>query len=143
MSVWVGIDVAARTVEMVWRKEEKNSKPRSFEQTPSGHQQLIEHLRRLQPSCVVLEATGIYHFDLAVALEEADLPVSVINPKSARRFAELRLKYTKTDGVDSALLAEYAQRMTPARWLRSGRHATWPARLRPADQSPQRRPHAG
>jgi transposase len=63
-----------------------------------------------------MEATGIYYLDLAVALTEADLPVSVINPKSFRHFAELTLTRTKTDGVDSALLAEYAERMAPKLW---------------------------
>src|SRR3954463_10892978 len=116
MSVWIGIDVAAKTVEMVWRSRSNSSRPESFEQTPAGHRQLIKQLKRLDPVSVVLEATGGYYLDLAVALDEAGLPVAVINPKSARRFAELKLEHTKTDGVDAALLAEYAERMTPRRW---------------------------
>jgi transposase len=116
MSVWVGIDVAARSADLVWRSQGKTSKPHRYEQTAVGHAQLIKQLGRLQPACVVLEATGIYYLDLAVALDEAGLPVAVINPKSARRFAELKLERTKTDGVDAALLAEYAERLTPERW---------------------------
>ena len=116
MSVWVGIDVAAKTVEMVWRSQGNNSKPSSFEQTPAGHRRLIRQLKGLAPVRVVLEATGVYYLDLAVALDEAGLAVAVINPRSARRFAELKLKHTKTDAVDAALLAEYAQRITPQRW---------------------------
>jgi len=54
--------------------------------------------------------------DLAVALHEADLPVCVINPKSYHHFAALKLKQVKTDSEDAALLAEYAERMTPALW---------------------------
>jgi transposase len=120
MSVWIGIDVAAKTVEMVWRSQSNSSRPESFEQTPAGHRQLIKQLKRLDPVSVVLEATGVYYLDLAVALDEAGLPVAVINPKSARRFAELKLEHTKTDGVDAALLAEYAERMTPRRWSAPG-----------------------
>jgi transposase len=116
MSVWVGIDVAARSVEMVWRSEGKSSKSHGYEQTAAGHTHLIKELRRLEPSCVVLEATGIYYLDLALAMDEAGLPVAVINPKSARRFTELKLERTKTDRVDAALLAEYAERLTPERW---------------------------
>jgi transposase len=116
MSVWVGIDVAARSVEMVWRSEGRASKSQSYEQTTAGHAQLIKELRRLQPTCVVLEATGVYYLDVALAIEEAALPIAVINPKSARRFTELKLERTKTDRVDAALLAEYAERLTPARW---------------------------
>jgi transposase len=116
MSVWVGIDVAARTVEMVWRSQGKNSKPQNYEQTTAAHAQLIKQLQRLEPAGVVLEATGIYYLDLALALDGAGLPVAVINPKSARRFTELKLERTKTDAVDAALLAEYGERLTPPRW---------------------------
>jgi transposase len=116
MSVAVGIDVAAKTVEVAWRSEGRNSRPETFEQTPAGYRRLIKRLRTLQPHCVVLEATGVYYLDLAVALDEAQLPVTVINPKSARHFAELKLQQTKTDAVDAALLAEYGERMTPQRW---------------------------
>lgn len=120
MSVWVGIDIAAKSVEMVWRKEGKSSKSQSYQQTPAGHAGLIKQLQRLQPAGVVLEATGIYYLDLALALEQAGLPVAVINPKSARRFTELKLERTKTDRVDAALLAEYAERLTPPRWQAPG-----------------------
>jgi len=116
MSVWAGIDIGAKAVEMVWRDGGKVSKSQSYEQSPSGHARVIKQLQRLQPECVVLEATGIYYLDLALALEAAGLAVAVINPKSARRFAELKLERTKTDAVDAALLAEYAQRLTPPRW---------------------------
>lgn len=44
------------------------------------------------------------------------MPVAIINPKSSRHFAELMLTNSKTDSVDAALLAEYAERMTPRLW---------------------------
>src|SRR3990172_9109640 len=116
VSVSVGLDVAARTVDVVWRRHGVNSKVSTYEQAPAGHARLVKALQALQPDHVVLEATGIYYLDLAVALHQAGLPVSVINPKSARRFAELKLVDTKTDAVDAGLLAEFGQRMTPRRW---------------------------
>jgi transposase len=116
MDVWAGIDVSAKTVEMIWRSQGKCSRAETFEQTPAGHRKLIQQLKRRKPRCVVLESTGIYYLDLAVALYEAGLPVAVINPKSARRFAELKLQHTKTDGVDAALLAEYGERLNPRLW---------------------------
>jgi len=116
MSVWVGIDIGSKTVEVVWRSQGKGSKPESYEQTPAGHARLSKRLLKLAPASVVLEATGIYYLDLALALEAAGLPVAVINPKSARRFAELKLERSKTDGIDAALLAEFAERMTPPHW---------------------------
>lgn len=116
MTVSVGIDIAAKTVDCaVWRDGAPTSLG-TFEQTPTGHAALTKKLVALAPEHVVMEATGVYYLDLAVALADADLPVSVINPRSFRHFAALKLQGSKTDALDSALLAEYGARMTPGRW---------------------------
>jgi transposase len=39
--------------------------------------------------------------------------VSVVNPLPIKRFAQTKLKRTKTDLVDAALIAEYGERMQP------------------------------
>lgn len=116
MIIAVGIDIAAKTFDMVIRQSGKPGKPISFQQTPAGHAAVIKQLKTLKPQSIVMEATGIYYLDLAVAIAEAGLPVSVINPKSFRHFSALKLNSTKTDGVDAALLAEYGERMTPRLW---------------------------
>ena len=116
MSVFVGIDVAARSFDLVCRRNGKNDKAETFPQTAEGHARAVRKLQALQPTCIVLEATGIYYLDLALALHEADLPVCVINPRSFRHFAEVTLRGSKTDPLDAALLAEYADRMTSRRW---------------------------
>lgn len=116
MSTFVGIDIAAKHVDVVIRTADSNGRVETFGQTPQAHRQLVGKLLKLRPACVVMEATGIYFLDLARALFAAGLPVSVINPKRFKHFAELMLKNTKTDGVDAALLAEYAQRMRPSPW---------------------------
>ena len=111
-----GVDIGARSVDVVSRVDDKNSKVERYEQTPAGHARLAKRLKALKPDCVVMEATGIYYLDLALALHEAGLPVAVINPKSYRHFAQLKLSHSKTDAQDAALLAEYAERMTPRLW---------------------------
>jgi len=116
MSTWIGIDVAAKTVDVASCQQGVISPTGTFPQSPAGHRQLIRRLELLKPQGVILEATGVYYLDLAVALDQAGLPVSVINPRSARRFAELKLVHTKTDSVDAGLLAEYGMRMTPRPW---------------------------
>lgn len=116
MSVFAGIDIAAQSFEVVVRKGGKQSKVESFKQTPEGHAKAVKRLNALKPSIIVLEATGIYYLDLAVALAAADLPVAVINPKSFHHFAQMKLNANKTDGVDAALLAEYGECMKPLLW---------------------------
>ena len=112
----VGIDVGAKSVDVVSFKAGTCSKSDIFTQTVKGHRALIARLKTLNPDCIVMEATGVYYFDLAVALHDAGLPVSVINPKSSKHFAQIKLQNSKTDAIDAALLAEYGARMEPRRW---------------------------
>lgn len=117
MSAFAGIDIAAKSFDVVIRLNGKNRAVERFEQTPEGHDKAVRKLATLSPERVVMEATGIYFLDLALRLHEAGLKVSVINPKSFHRFAELKLNGTKTDAIDSALLAEYGERMEPRLWM--------------------------
>lgn len=116
MSTFVGIDIAAKTVDLVIRHDNKNSLVKTFEQTPNGRIEILTLLQQHAPQSVVMEATGIYYLDLAVALHDADIPISVINPKSFNHFAQIKLEHSKTDNIDAGLLAEYAQRMAPEKW---------------------------
>lgn len=117
VQTFAGIDVGAKTVVLAWRQRGRTVGRETWPQTADGHRQLVQRLRALGPACVVLEATGIYYLDLAVALAQAGVPVSVINPKSFHHFAKLKLQGSKTDGIDAELLAEYGERMTPAAWV--------------------------
>lgn len=116
MSSFVGIDIGATAFEVVIRKNDKNGAVKNYQQTPKDHEKLAAQLLKLDPACVVMEATGIYYLNLAVVLFNSGLKVSVINPNSFNHFAKLTLTHSKTDGIDAALLAEYAQRMTPRLW---------------------------
>lgn len=116
MATFVGIDVGAAKVDVGSRSDASRGPVLSFEQTAAGHAALIQKLGELAPECVVMEATGIYYLDLALALTQAGMRVAVINPKSFHHFAALKLKASKTDRIDAELLAEYAQCMRPAVW---------------------------
>jgi transposase len=67
---------------------------------------------------VCLEATGVYHFDLAIALHDAGVMLMVVNPKASHNFAKVLMKNSKTDAVDASTLAEYAARMDFVAWTR-------------------------
>lgn len=116
MTISIGLDVAACSVVMAAHDAGKTVAKGSFEQSPAGHARLAAQLLKLAPAYVVMEATGIYHLDLAIALDRAGLPVSVINPRSAKRFAQLKLKGSKTDSIDAGLLADYGDALRPPRW---------------------------
>jgi transposase len=120
MTISIGLDVAARSVVMAAHDAGKAVAKGSFDQTPTGHARLVKQLLKLAPTHVVMEATGIYHLDLAIALDRAGLPVSVINPRSAKRFAQLKLKGSKTDSIDAGLLADYGPALQPPVWSAPG-----------------------
>jgi transposase len=52
----------------------------------------------------VFEATGPYHLGLALALWEAKIPLSVLNPARVRHFAKAQSK-AKTDPIDTQVIA--------------------------------------
>jgi transposase len=85
---------------------------------PEGHARLVRLLTRGQASArVCLEATGIYHLDLALALHRAPrIEVSVLNPASVRDFGRALMERSKTDRVDAGVLLAYAERMPFSAW---------------------------
>lgn len=116
MPCFVGIDIAARTLAVAIRINGRIVENYELHQTSADHLALTQSLARLAPERIVMEATGVYHFDLAVALVRTGLPVCVINPRSYHHFAALKLSPSKTDASDAALLAEYGECMKPALW---------------------------
>ena len=112
---YVGVDVSADeiTVAIEGRAERV-----TLANEVEGHERLIRLLtRRGKPVRVCLEATGIYHLDLALALHRArGVEVMVVNPTAARDFGRALLLRSKTDRVDAGVLLEFAQRMPFESW---------------------------
>ncbi len=115
MTIFVGVDVGATHLVVAWR-ENGRVQTQTVERTAAGCAELVKKMRPLKVACIVLEATGVYYLDVALTLAQAALPVSVINPRSFHHFARMKLTSSKTDTVDAALLAEYAERMNPPPW---------------------------
>ena len=63
-----------------------------------------------------MEATGIYHTKLAVALHNAGIFVSVVNPLCIKNYSRMLMKRTKTDKADSSLILDYAESQTLEEW---------------------------
>lgn len=110
MNSFAGIDVAKAHVDLYDTSSRRHER---FENSPSGIRQCLRRLRSLRPQLIVLESTGGYERDLAVALEEASLPVAVVNPRQVRDFGRAAGRLAKTDRIDAALLAQYAATMQP------------------------------
>lgn len=117
-SVVVGIDVSKEElVVAVYPTDERWTSAT----TPAAIETTVARLVALQPTLVVLEATGGYEAAIAAACAAAPLAVAVVNPRQVRAFAEALGRAAKTAPIDAQVLALFGARVQPtARALPSG-----------------------
>lgn len=80
---------------------------------PDGVASITTRVVALAPALVVIEATGGYEHPLAASLAAAAVPVAVVNPRQVRQFAGATGHRAKTDAIDAAVLAHFAQAVRP------------------------------
>src|SRR5260370_27726926 len=107
---FVGIDVAKAELVVAVRPTGAGWTVKNDE---TGWTKLVDQLRPLQPRCIVLEATGGLEAGVGVALASATLAVALVNPRQVRDFARSTGQLAKTDRLDAALLALFAERVQP------------------------------
>ena len=71
-------------------------------------------MKEMSPALVVLEASGGLELPLVAALAAAELPVVVVNPRQVRDFARATGTLAKTDALDAAVLAHFADAVRPS-----------------------------
>jgi transposase len=109
----VGIDVAQRFLDYHVQGDPRDTRHHRVANTDRGIGSLIEHLQQVQPSIIVLEATGGLQRRCADALAQAGLPVAVVNPNHVRSFARALGQLAKTDRIDAKVLAEFGRVIKP------------------------------
>ena len=114
---YAGIDTGYKTLEIVVLKNRKSLQCRSFSNTPAGHAELLNYLRKHKVKQVGIEATGYYHLDVAIALDNAiDIDVMVINPRASKNFAKALMTRIKNDAIDAEVIAKFVERMDFVAW---------------------------
>jgi transposase len=108
--VFVGIDVSKAQLDVALRPTDDGWHVSNDE---VGIARLVERLRTVQPTLVVLEATGGLEVPVTGALAEAGLPVVVVNPRHARDVAKATGRLAKTDTLDARGLAHFAEAVRP------------------------------
>ena len=106
----VGIDVAKAQVDVAVRPTD-DSWEVPYDQ--KGIRKLVAQMKALEPAMVLLEASGGLELSLVAALAAAALPVVVVNPRQVRDFARATGKLAKTDSLDAAVLAHFAEAVRP------------------------------
>jgi len=108
--VFVGIDVTKARLNMALRP---SSQEWSVSHDGLGIARVVERLRALQPTLVVLQATGGLELALTGALVAAGLPVVVATPRQVRDFAKATGQLAKTDTLDARVVARFAEVVRP------------------------------
>jgi transposase len=109
--MFVGIDVAKAELVVFARP---SGEPWVVANDEAGVGESAARLRGPAPELIVLEATGGYELLAVAARAAADLPVVVVNPRQVRDFAKATGQLAKTDRIDAAVLALFAERVRPA-----------------------------
>ena len=110
MEHFIGIDVAKDRLDVHTRP---GGEVFAVARDSNGLAMLVERLQRLAPALVALEATGGYETVVASALGAAQLPLAVVNPRQIRDFARATGKLAKTDRIDAAAIAHFAEAVRP------------------------------
>ena len=98
-ATYVGIDVAKAQVDVAVRPTDDRWEVPHDE---AGVRQLVSRLKTLEPVMVLLEASG-----------GLELPLVVVNPRQVRDFARATGKLAKTDSLDAAAIAHFAEAVRP------------------------------
>lgn len=107
---FVGLDIAKDHIDISVRP---SAEEWQADQTDEGRAQLVGRLAALTPALVVVESTGGYETAIVTALAVAQIPVAVVNPRQVRDFAKAIGRLAKTDALDAAVLALFAERVRP------------------------------
>ena len=109
-AIYVGIDVSKDRLDVAVRP---NGESFAVSRTGAGIDELIERLKPLAIRLVAIEATGGFETVVAAGLAGASLPVVVVNPAQVRAFAQALGKRAKTDPIDAAVIAHFAEATKP------------------------------
>lgn len=109
-ATFVGIDVAAKTCDAYALGPGTEL---HFTNDAAGIDQFLRWVQALAPVRVVVEATGGYETTLVTAIQNAKLPISLVNAKQVRDYAKALGILAKTDRIDAQVIARFGRDIRP------------------------------
>lgn len=108
--VYIGVDVSKESLEVSSFDQGRSTLPN----TPRGIRSLLSRVQKLElVPLICCEATGGYEKRLVSLCHELNVPVAVVNARQVRDYAKSKGILAKTDAIDAAVLAGYAQQNHP------------------------------
>jgi len=105
----VGVDVAKAKLDVAV----SDGRTEVVENTPQAVDAFAQRLAGMGVVLVVMEASGGYEREVLMALGRWKVPACAVNPRQVRDFAKALGRLAKTDGVDAAVLCEFATKVKP------------------------------
>jgi transposase len=120
VSAVVGIDVSKKKLDISLLVEGK-ARSKVLENSAAGYQALLTWLEKskvpMSALHICMESTGVYSEPVALALHDAGLTVSVVNPACIKGFGHSENIRNKNDTIDASLIARYCAAMRPEPWI--------------------------
>lgn len=110
METYVGIDVSRDTLDVAIHGDDSFWQ---FENSKKGIDKLCKLMKKVKPEIIAFEATGGYEMPLYIALDQAGMPASPVNPRQVRDFAKATGKLAKTDVLDARIIARFTSAILP------------------------------
>jgi transposase len=114
MSIWVGIDVSAKTLDFGWAIGGKKTHFK-IENNPTKFKAALAACP--EGACFCMEATGSYYLNIALFLDAQARHVSVINPRRIKHFMGSDLSRSKSDKADAYGIARFGTEKQPGPWM--------------------------
>lgn len=109
-TTFVGIDVSQARLDVEVRPDHSRWQ---VTYDAAGLTQLREQLVGLPAVLVVVEATGGLETTVVAELSAVGVAVAIVNPRQVRDFAKATGRLAKTDRLDAAVLAHFAEAVRP------------------------------
>lgn len=109
--LFVGVDVSQDRLDVAVHP---GGEAMVFSRCGAGLEALAERLKTANAAVIAVEATGGFETVVVAALAAAGLPVAVVNPAQVRSFARALGVRAKTDPIDAAVIARFAEATRPA-----------------------------
>lgn len=118
---YLGIDVSKAKLDCALIRPDADKKlNRSFPNTADGVVALLSWLSSRSVAraelSILMEPTGVYHEVTALALIDAGCTVALVNPARLRSYASAIGVTSKTDRIDSVVLARFGAAEHPPAW---------------------------
>jgi transposase len=103
-------------------QEVRTKASRRFNNTRAGIRDLIiwikRHWKEVAPLIVVMEATGVYHENVAFSLDDNSIDIAVVLPNKAKKYMESLGYKSKNDAIDAQGLARMGAERSLPKWQR-------------------------